>query len=70
MLVPKQIVTYALIVRYICAYSKIIEMVHCVVFNFQTVLVNYNQIVWITSIDSESGGTEEGLGGTPVQVSI
>ena len=45
-------------------------MVHCVVFNFQTVLVNYNQIVWITSIDSESGGTEEGLGGTPVQVSI
>ena len=55
-------------------------MVHCVVFNFQTVLVkngrhsfatfNYNQIVWITSIDSESGGTEEGLGGTPVQVNI
>ena len=54
-------------------------MVHCVVFNFQAVLVkngrhslpySINQIVWITSIDSESGGTEEGLGGTPVQVSI
>ena len=55
-------------------------MVHYVVFNFQTMLVkngrhsfatfNFNQIVWITSIDSESGGTEEGLSGTPVQVSI
>ena len=57
-----------------------VEIVHCVVFNFQEVLVkngrhsfaifNYNQVVWITGIDSESGGTEEGLGGAPVQVSV
>ena len=57
-----------------------VEIVHCVVSNFQAVLVkngrhsfatsNYNQVVWITGIDSESGGTEEGLGGAPVQVSV
>ena len=46
--------------------------------NFQAVLVtngrhsfaifNYNQIVWTTG--TASGGTQDGLGGTPAQVSV
>ena len=61
-------------------YNGIAIFVPSQVNNFQAVLVtngrhsfavfNNNQIAWTIGMNSESGGTEEGLGGTPAQVSV